>query len=471
MQARQTPTFELAKSYSSTDGDMAAALAEEFFGRPMAWQVYIINNLLARDENDRFINKSSALAVPRQNGKSWIIRSLCFYCLIAEGARILYTCQHSDTADEMFKALSAPFEDEDNAELNAMLKTVRKTNGQQAIYLKNGGFIRFSTRTNTLARGRSLDKIIYDEAQDLTSAQQAASLPTLATSDNAQVIYMGTPPNSESAGTIFAEMHDDAHSDDPNPIAWFEWAVSEVGDIRDKARWYETNPSLGVLIDESAIELELNMPDDDFARERLGWWVERKKINAYLIAKDEWEACATDDPPYGEADAFAIKFSPDGAVASLAVSVVDAGKAHVELVQKFDTSKGIREIVKIISARAEMVPFVIDGKAYSQTLINRVESIVPDGSVSLASTGDVIEASSAFLNEVREETLTWYSPDGACDDVLSQSVLTATKRNIGTSGGWGFDGCDTTPIEACALAAWAARKNADAAEDTMEVYF
>lgn len=256
--------------------------------------------MLARDVKDKYKFHTVGISLSRQNGKSWDVRSRCFYGLVADGEKILYTCQHGDTADEMFKALAEPFEDEDEYELHDLLKTVRKTNGQQAIYLKNGGYIRFTTRTNSLARGKSYDVIIYDEAQELTATQQSASLPTISASSkhNTQVIYLGTPPGPESPGEVFDDIHAKIHAGKAKDMAWMEWSVDEIGDVTDKSRWYETNPSLGYLIDEVAIQTECDsMPADEFARERLGWW---SKGKAFKIAIDpvSWDACATKDPSY-----------------------------------------------------------------------------------------------------------------------------------------------------------------------------
>ena len=146
MESRQTPTFEcLPSARATTDGPMGATLAAAFFGDPMSWQRHVLDAMLARDGRDKYAYHALALSVPRQNGKSWLVRARCFYGLVAVGEKILYTCQHGDTADEMFRDLANAFEDEDNTELHELLRAVRKTNGQQAIYLDNGGYIRFTT--------------------------------------------------------------------------------------------------------------------------------------------------------------------------------------------------------------------------------------------------------------------------------------------------------------------------------------
>ncbi|WP_277259624.1 hypothetical protein [Olegusella massiliensis] len=51
---------------------------------------------------------------------------------------------------------------------------------------------------------------------------------------------------------------------------------------RSETRWYETNPSLGVLIDETTIEGELSRATEDFARERLGWWSPVSVVSAVI---------------------------------------------------------------------------------------------------------------------------------------------------------------------------------------------
>ena len=331
MESRQTPTFEANfPADLDGDGDAAIALATAYFGEPLEWQERVTCAMLARDERDCYRVPVMGVSVPRQNGKSWSVRSRCFYGMVCNAEKILFTCQHGDTSDEMFKDLSAPFEDEDNVELHALLKAVRKTNGQQAIYLENGGMIRFTTRTNSLARGKSYDVLIYDEAQELTSAQQAASLPTISASkkkNSTQVIYLGTPPGPECCGDVFQDLHDKAH-DGVTTMCWMEWAASDMGDPFDVARWYECNPSMGLLITEKAVEAEASsMASDVFARERLGWWSPNLAA-ANAIPAALWRSSAIDaiGDGYTRKTAFGVKFSSDGrTAAAMMVEAVNAG--------------------------------------------------------------------------------------------------------------------------------------------------
>lgn len=462
MEARQTPTFErFPTTYATTDGPMGTALASAFFGDPLPWQQHVLDAMLARDARDKYAYHALALAVPRQNGKSWLVRGRCFYGLVAVGEKILYTCQHGDTADEMFRDLANAFEDEDNAELHALLKAVRKTNGQQAIYLNNGGYIRFTTRTNSLARGRSYDVIIYDESQELTPAQQAASLPTISASSkhNTQVIYLGTPPNPECPGTVFVSMHDKAHGEDVPPFAWMEWAVTEIGDVADRSRWYETNPSLGTLIDETAIEGELSMATDDFARERLGWWTPARTSQA-AIPKTLWEKAAIKRIAglYRKKAALAVRFSADGSTYALAGAKMNAkGEVAFELVELGTTAGGTKALADALwERRGKVACVVVDGLNGAGALCDQLaERKVPKGYVIRPNAGNVITAATGMLDGLKAGTV-----KHTRQTALDASALNATMRPIGHGGGWGFGGDGmrpSEPIEACALALWAVR--------------
>lgn len=460
--ARQLPTFErLPGQRASSDGDMCVALASAYFGEPMEWQRRIVSVMLARDVRDKYAYHAVAISVPRQNGKSWLVRSRCFYGLVAVGEKILYTCQHGDTADEMFRDLASVFEDEDNVELHELLKAVRKTNGQQAIYLTNGGYIRFTTRTNSLARGRSYDAIVYDEAQELTVAQQAASLPTISASSkhNTQVVYLGTPPNEECPGTVFSDMHATAHGEDEPPFAWMEWAVDEVGDVTDRARWYETNPSLGTLIDETAIEGELSMSREDFARERLGWWAPSASAQS-AIRTELWEgsAIASIGDAYRRKTVLAVKFSTDGGTYALAGAKLDhKGRVATELVELGTTAGGTRALAEELwKRRTRVACVVVDGVNGGSALCDQLAELrVPRGYVVRPNAGDVISAATGLVDGLKAGTVVHTR-----QQQLDQSATSSVRRQIGTMGGWGFgsDGVHASePIEASSLAVWGVR--------------
>lgn len=459
MRPRQAPTYEANIPESlSGDGEMAARLASAYFGEPMPWQPHLLDVMLARDERDKFIAKTMGISVPRQNGKSWVVRARCFYGAL-NGEKILYTCQHGDTSDEMFQKLSEPFEDEDEPELHALLKTVRKTNGQQAIRLNNGGLIRFTTRTDSLARGKTYDVLIYDEAQDLTNSQQAASLPAISAGakQNPQTIYLGTPPEPEKKGTVFRDLHDAVH-DGRSEMAWVEWAASEIGDKTDRARWYECNPSLGTLIDISAVEGECQqMQPDVFARERLGWWSPVGGVQNVALDGSKWLECQRDAGATEGKLAFGVKFTADGGTVAISWARAEkGGGSYVELYDVQGAGGGTANIADmLLRNKDEIAAVCIDGKTGAAALVQRLhDGRFPKKAIIPSSAAVVQSAATMLRDEVNAGTLSHIA-----SPALDESAMKSVRRDIGHDG-WGFgDGANSisAPIESASLALYAAR--------------
>ena len=459
MEPRQTPTYEAnIPADLSGDGEMACKLAAAYFGDPLPWQPHLLDAMLARDERDRYALRALGISIPRQNGKSWVVRARCFYGAL-NGEKILYTCQHGDTSDQMFQELSQPFEDEDNEELHDLLLTVRKTNGQQAIRLRNGGLIRFTTRTDSLARGKTYDVLIYDEAQELTEKQQAASLPAISASatHNPQTIYLGTPPSPGNIGTVFRDLHDSVHEDN-SEMAWIEWGAEEIGDVHDEARWYECNPSMGTVLNYEAVKGESEqMQPDVFARERLGWWPKTGGACLYALDAEKWQKCRRDVAPTGGKLAFGVKFSADGSRAAVSWALADRdGPSYVELYDVMGASGGTIAISDmLLRNRDEIACACIDGRSGAAALKRRLlDGGFAKCALVMGPPAIVQAAASMLADEVNSETLT-HIESPALDDSARKSL----KRDIGRDG-WGFaDGPDSiaAPIESASLALWAAR--------------
>ena len=94
----------------------------------------------------------------------------------------------------------------------------------------------------------------------------------------------------------------------------------------------------------------------------------------------------------------------------------------------------------------------IDGKNGAQILIDQIKPTWKSlASIMVPKATDVIAAASLLIDMVNEKTLTWYE----LQDDLNESALDSIKRPI--SGGFGFGGENSLPIEACALALWACK--------------
>lgn len=456
---RQSPTFEVVGKYASTRGEKAVSLFEFYGSSFMPSQKYEINLFLARDKGGRAAAKTIGISKPRQNGKSYGARHYAIWAAAVEGKKVLYTAHHGNTTREMFKLLRNFVEGIEDFSSALGRDGVRRATGAEGIYFANGGLIEFNTRTNSVARGKTYDVIIVDEAQELTDEQADALTPTTLASGSGdpQMIYLGTPPNEKCPGTVFRQLHDRAHAGTGGGTWWLEWAATEIGDPHDVDRWYECCPGMGYLIKEDVMADSADKSSlDGFAREYLGWWNKRIGSNA-AIDEDDWDACKTDDPPKEGILSCAVKFSPDGKLGVLAVcrKPKDA-PPHVEIVSARSTSHGVKYFADWIEQRQDkLAQATVDGLAKADALMQKLtDRGVSKRIAKKAKTADVVAACSMFEDAVSEGQLTHFGQPG-----LDDSATKCTRRKIGNAGGWGFaesEGAEPAIIEAAALAYWTA---------------
>ena len=418
------------------------------------WQDRIMEGWLGRNHFDRWSAPTCGGSVPRQNGKSLgIVESRANYGMVVLGEQVLYTSHLQKTSTETFEDMASFF---DQKALRKYLKDIKTALGREQIILKNGGRIKFLARTRNGGRGQHGDLLIFDEALELDADSQASFLPAISASPNPQTIYVSTPPTAKSVGTVLRSIRQRAITGESKTTAWFEWSVDEIGDVRDKARWYATNPSLGILIQESTVDGEVEQMDPDtFARERLGWW-SKPASEEGAIALSDWDACKDEHPQRGGIICYAVKFSPDGSVGTLAACHRGDGSPFVYVVDSRSLSHGIGWFVERLSGLAgDAAQIVIDGQSNAQALTERLLSAgVSSRCIVRPRTADVISACSGIANAVRERQVTHYG-----QPALDVSATQSRRRRIGSNGGWGFastDTADATLIESCALAYWAA---------------
>lgn len=456
-QGSQSPRILLEPEREYTDGEDAAELAKAYGLDLFEWQRLVIDAWLGRGLDDKYTATSCGLSVPRQNGKNALLEVRELYGLTCIGEKILHTAHQVKTVKKAFQRLASFFDNpREYPELAEMVVQIRRTNGEEAIHLNNGGSIEFSARSRSAARGFTVDVVAFDEAQELTDDQFEAIMSTMAAAPlgNRQLIYTGTPPGPSSPGEVFPRVRELAIRKEDTRQAWHEWSVEEVGDVSDRERWYETNPTLGLLIDEEWIETEYKqMNSEGFARERLGWWI---SANQAVVIKDkDWTKLTIEDPPKEGRLAFGVKFSPDGAYVSLAgCRVPDSGMPHVELLEYQPMSKGVTWLADWLIERKDVTAvIVIDGKAHADELVAQLKAGgVSSKAIKLPAVNDVIASATRFLTAINEKRVTHYD-----QPALNQVVSKCRKRPVGKNGGWSWGGLgdtDSSPLEAVSYAYW-----------------
>jgi len=417
------------------------------------WQADIIDDWMGRTPSGRWASTTCGISVPRQNGKTGLVQGRAAAGMLMYNEQVVYTAHLQKTATETFEELRAFFE---HPKIKKYVREIKTALGREQIILKSGARIKFLARTRNGGRGQHGDLLIFDEAQELDSAQQASFVPAISASLNPQTIYLGTPPDENAAGVVFRGIRQKALSGQTSKAAWCEYSVAEIGDVHNRKRWLATNPALGRRILISTIETEIEqMSEDTFARERLGWWAPvRQEDKDLAINREDWEACASSDPKPEGKTAFGVKFSPDGAEVCLSGAVIPKdGPARITLIQRKSTSAGTRWLADWLNERYKTAScVVIDGRNGVDVLVDRLSEVWrAKGSLICPKAGEVIASVSLLTNSLSERTVTWYEPQ----EQLKESACSSVKRKIG--GGWGFGGDDSCPVESCALALWGAK--------------
>lgn len=465
MKGSQEPRIKIEPKRVGSDGPDAALLMAEYGAKLDKWQEAVLNCWLGKDEKGKYTVTTAGLSIPRQNGKNVCLEGREFFGLAIKGEKILHTAHQVKTGKESFHRLVRMFTDENHPDVMELVSQIRYTNGEEAIYLNNGGEIRYSARSRQSARGfAGISLVVYDEAQELTDDQVEAITATLAASatGSRQVIYTGTPPYPGCPGEIFRRFRTSCLADPGVHDAWHEWSVAAESvdeiDAEDHNLWFMSNPAMGIRLSEEFTDAERrSLSKDGFARERLGWWspiLARKTDNA--IDKDEWEACMSLDPKPDGKTAYGVKFTPDGSEVILCGAVIPKqGAARISLIERKPTSHGIKWLADWLNARNKQACcVVIDGRNGVDILCERIhDSWRIKGTVIRPSARDVIAAASQLTTEISEKTVTWYGPQ----EDLNDSAINSIKRAIG--GGFGFGGDNSAPLEAAALALWGARNS------------
>ena len=450
---RREPSVRVCPDYDKTDGMDAQRLLKVGGLVLDPWQADILMDWMAVTPYGRWICRTVGLSVPRQNGKTGLLQGRAEAGMIMLNEQVIYTAHLQKTATETFEEMADFFS---ASALMKYVKDIKTALGREQIILKSGARVKFLARTRNGGRGQHGDLLIFDEAQELDVDAQASFIPAISASVNPQVIYAGTPPDKNAFGAVFRGVRENALSGKSSTLSWTEYSVEEVGDVHDRSRWALTNPALGTRILQTTVEGECEqMPEETFARERLGYWskIAEKQID-YAIPGPLWDACVSDEPKPEGKTAYGIKFSFDGSDVVLCGAVIPKdGPARISMIEKRPTGYGTQWLADWLNERyGKASAVVIDGKNGADVLVEKIsETWRFKGSVIRPSARDVMAAAGTLMDSLNEKTVTWYRGQEA----LRESALSSVKRQI--SGGWGFGGDNSAPIEAAALALWGAK--------------
>ncbi|RLP12255.1 hypothetical protein [Propionibacterium australiense] len=469
------PRLRLAAARpAKTFGPEACQLAADYGLTADPWQELVLSDWLAADRRDQWKAMTCGLTLPRQNGKNACLEIRELFGAVGLGEKILHTAHEVKTARKHFKRLKHFFGDRacDPAakypELNALVTAVRNTNGQEAVYLANGGSIEIVARSRGSGRGYTVDTIIIDEAQELSDDALEALMSTASAAPlgNPQLIWTGTVPGPNSVGEAWTRLRRQAIDERPRGLCWHEWSPDPTRplDLDDWDLIRAVNPSLesGRLL-ESVIHGERkSLSEAGFARERLGLWPAGEGARR-AISPALWEATAAPAPADG-IRSFAVAFSADGTRQALAGAVKHDGGVHVNVIGAYTgtADTGVAAVADWLAARWRRTAAIeVLGGAGGPALADALHARgVPKRIVHQATTADYLTACSTLMEDLRTGLVT-HPADSSPGDALDDSVAVCDRKRRRADGSYGWEATtadgDETPLEAISMAAWAAK--------------
>lgn len=445
----QVPRIKTGPRYDSSPGKAAIDLAAMAGLHLYPWQQLVLTESLG--ENNTPAGKKWAafevgLVVPRQQGKGSILEARELFGLFLEPREklILHSSHEFKTSVEAFLRIKTLIDGSDW--LSRKVKHIRTSHGDEGIELMDGSRLRFVARSTGSGRGFSGDLLVLDEAYNLGADQMAALLPTLSARPNPQVWYTSSAGMQSSDQLRSVRIR--GRNDEGGRLVYFEWSCPDGVDMDDPANWAQANPSMGYRVEQDFIAAERKaLPDDVFARERLGIWSEdndRSVIDAAM-----WNACADSDSRPGPKIVFGVDVKPDRSTASIASSGRrEDGKLHVKIVDHRPGTGWIVERLAALQERYRPVAVLLDPSGPAGSLIADLAEVGIEPI--LVNAREMGQACGAFHSDVVNDQMRH-----ADQDSLNLAVSQASTRNLGDA--WAWDRRqgrgDICPLVAATLAA------------------
>ena len=414
------------------------------------WQLNMLKPIMAVEDDGLWVHQKFGYSIPRRNGKTEVVYILELFAL-ERGLSTLHTAHRISTSHSSFEKLKKYLEESgyvEGEDFNSI-----KAKGQERLELyKSGGVIQFRTRTSSGGLGEGFDFLVIDEAQEYTTEQESALKYTVTDSPNPMTIMCGTPPTPVSSGTVFTDYREKTLFGQSKYAGWAEWSVEDMTKIDDVEAWYTSNPSMGYHLNERKIEAELGEDELDHNIQRLGYWPKYNQKSA--ISEKEWQELKVKALPILRGPLFVgVKYGNDGANVAMSVAVKTlSGKIFVETLDCQSIRNGNQWLVNFFK-EADIESVVIDGQSGQSILTNEMKDFRLKAPV-LPTVKEIINANASWEQGIYQKNICH-----AGQPSLEKVVTNCDKRNIGTSGGFGyksqFDDMDICLMDSALLAHWA----------------
>jgi phage terminase large subunit-like protein len=392
------------------------------------WQQWVLEDALTERPDGSWAAFECCLICPRQNGKNSILEALELAALFLFGEQLVIHSAHLfDTAREHFARMQALIGS--CPDLDRKVAAVSTAHGKESIRLRSGARLKFIARSRSAARGFSGDRIVLDEAFDLSSEAVGAMLPTLSARPNPQVWYTSSAPHQDSA--VLHGIRRRAAAPDSGRLWFAEWGCEPGIDPDDTDNWYTANPALGIRISEEFVRSEREAQrglGDMFERERCGV-PSSEDSGQSVFGPGRWQALADPETTFAGTPAIALEVAPDMSWASFGgAGRRPDGLVSVHLIDRRPGTGWVVDAARALTERWR-VPIHVDPRSPSAGLVPDLEAA--GVTVQPLPGGELSKACASLQHAVVEGQLR--HPDLR---PLNDAVHTAAVRRTGDSWVW-----------------------------------
>lgn len=463
------PRIRSVRAWSETLGDEAIELAAQHGLILDEWQASDLRDWMSLDDELRWAHFEVGENVARQNGKGAILeaRELALLAGITDEMLGVHSAHEFKTSEEHFMRMQALIEEGD---LVNHVKTIKRSHGQEGIYMKDGRRLRFVTRTKSGLRGfAGVDYLNLDEAMIINASSHSAMMPTLRASKaprGPQLVYTGSAVDQETMdhGIVWTRIRERGIRGEDQSLAYLEYSVDaeHPDDLSDEAMgdrdfWHQANPALGIRISVEHMEREqASMDPRAFAVELLGVgdWPATDGSADTLISPEEWADVADPDAVLLDPVCIAYDVSPERHSSIVAAGRSDKGHLMVEVVHSNNGTGWLVDRLVRLYGSHEIAEIVCDGFGPAAAIAKLVDEA--GITVRRLDSGDYGKACGFFVDAVGEKTLRHLN-----QQELDYAIRGARARPLVDRWAWSRtkSHINISPLVAATLALWAAHEN------------
>ncbi|GAA4809573.1 hypothetical protein [Tomitella cavernea] len=467
----QQPRFRNVPDYVDSLADEVLDLAAVVGRVQIPWQIDATTDFMGVGRDGRWSASKCAILCARQNGKNGIAENMELGWLVLEpGVRILHTAHEMPAAINSMNKLVQLLEA--HPDLRAMIPRggVRRRGGEEGIKLRNGSSIMFRTRTDSVARSFSFDRVVIDEAMIYSPESRNAIAATMTTGKNPQTIYLGSAPNflEHPNCEIWSSIIRAGRSGADPTLAYVEYSAPEDADPGAQESILRANPSTGYLTSFGYLHGEFESARALGESGIAGYKVERLSIPVFPPDPEEaaahepiadmtcWDAGEIGEsfsPPVTGASALGVARDWGGEMTAV-VSAAFCEDESVHLEVGAAGAPNTHADVEFLAGAVDLQdPVAVAMDAKSPTTVLEPGLLLKGIEAVKSSAGEMGQACLMLVTWIAEGRITHSG-----DPLLTEPLALVKKRPIGTTGAWGLDWrCEANiaPLVAAALALWA----------------